>query len=247
MPSTRIRLAAAASCVALIAAGCGDDDAESAASVEEYCDLIEELDGQEDLPSEEQLTRLKEIRPDAIGAETDAVADAFIESDGDVGKIFSDPEMEANFAAMEEHDVEACGFEPEGGGEEGEEEPETEPTEGAQVVPVSGVDFGFEGLPASIGAGPVSFEFSNDGESAHEMVIFQLGEGVDLDALLASDEEPSEDQAREVGGTFGEPGGAVTYANTDLEPGEYAVICFIPGPGGKPHYELGMKSTFTVE
>ena len=32
----------------------------------------------------------------------------------------------------------------------------------------------------------------------------------------------------------------------DLEPGTYALVCFIPGPGGEAHYELGMKTTFTV-
>ena len=37
------------------------------------------------------------------------------------------------------------------------------------------------------------------------------------------------------------------YLNAEeLTPGTYAVVCFIPGPEGKAHHELGMKTTFTV-
>jgi hypothetical protein len=32
-----------------------------------------------------------------------------------------------------------------------------------------------------------------------------------------------------------------------LEPGNYAMLCPIPGPGGKTHYELGQLEEFTLE
>ncbi|HEX4901899.1 MAG TPA: hypothetical protein VFV42_03755, partial [Acidimicrobiales bacterium] len=113
--------------------------------------------------------------------------------------------------------------------------------------PVVGVDFAFEGIPATVPAGDVSFEFSNEGEAAHEMALFKLGEGVQLDDLLASEEEPSEEEATEVGFTFATPGQGGHFLNAeDLEAGTYAVVCFIPGPEGKSHHELGMKATFTV-
>lgn len=258
-----VRLGAIVAAIGLAFAGaaCGDDDTETsaddtpaaegetaggedfevAAEFQEYCDFVEELDSQEDLPTEEQLNRLKELRPDEIGEETDRVADAFIAADGDVGAIFSDPAIEEAFGVMEEHDARVCGFEP----PEEEEEPDTEAAEGAQVIPVQAVDFGYEGIPAEVPSGLVAFEMSNAGEQAHEFVLFKLGEGVDLDQLLASDEEPSEEEAMEVGGTFAPPG-ETAFANVELDAGDYAVVCFIPGPEGKPHYELGMKSTFTV-
>lgn len=208
---------------------------------QEYCDAVEELDSQDGPPTVEQVQELKELRPDSIGEETDMVVDAFVEADGDIGVIFSDPELSAAFEAMEAHDAEICGFEV-----SEDEEPDTEAAEGAEVIPVTAVDFAFEGIPAEINAGPIAFEFANEGEAAHELVLFKLGEGVDLDELLASEEDPSEEEAQEAGGTFTPPGGEVTYANTELEPGTYAAVCFIPGPEGKPHYELGMKTTFTV-
>ena len=257
--SARLGAVAAALSLALVATACGDDDdattaAEdetsetsetteaAAADTQEYCDLVEEMDGQDGPPTEAQLEKIKEIRPDEIGEATDRVADALLTAEGDYGSVFSDPAVQEDIGVLEEHDARVCGFET----SEGEEEPDTEPAEGAQVIPVTGVDFAFEGIPAEVPAGPVAFEFTNNGEAAHEMAIFKLGEGVELDPLLAAEREPTEEEATEAGGTFSEPGGEPTYANTELEPGTYAVVCFIPGPEGKAHYELGMKTTFEV-
>lgn len=249
--STRLRAFSAVCCLALLATACGDDDDDTtaptegetaSADVQEYCDFVEQLDNQGGPPSEEQLLELKEIRPDEIGEQTDAVVDAFIAAEGDVGQVFSDPEIESHFKRMEEHDAKICGFDP----PDDEEQPDTEAAEGAEVVPVTAIDFEFEGIPAQVPTGPVAFELTNDGEAAHEMVIFKLGEGADLDELLAADEEPSEEEAQEVGGTFALPGEGGVYANVDLDPGTYAAVCFIPGPEGKSHHELGMKTTFEV-
>lgn len=227
------------------AENCGSEEFAVAPELQEYCDFVEELDGQDGPPTEEQLTRLQEIRPESIGEETDMVIEAFLAAQGDMGQIFSDPEIEKAFAAMEEHDAEACGFGDDGG--EGEDEVATEPLEGAEVIPVTGLDFEFEGIPDTVPAGAVSFEFTNEGEAAHEMAVFKLGEGVDMDELLASEEEPTDEEAQEVGFTFAPPGEGGAYLNAeDLTPGTYAVVCFIPGPGGEPHYELGMKQTFQV-
>lgn len=254
--SPRIRALAALCAFGLLAVACGDDDdteastddtaaegeAASAGDAEEYCAAIEELDNQDGPPTEEQLLELKEIRPDAIGEDVDMIADAFIAAEGDMGQVFSDPEIEAAFGRMEAHDAEVCGF------EQGEdEEVATEPLDGAEIVQVTGIDFEFEGIPANVPAGDVSFEFTNEGEAAHEMAVFKLGDDVDLDELLASEEEPSEEDAQEVGFTFAPPGEGGVYLNAEgLDAGTYAVVCFIPGPEGKAHHELGMKQTFTV-
>jgi uncharacterized cupredoxin-like copper-binding protein len=261
--SPRIRALAALCAVGLLAVACGDDDDTEAttddieettddtaaegeaasAEAEEYCAAVEELDSQDGPPTEEQLLELKEIRPDDIGEEVDMIADAFIAAEGNMGEVFSDPEIEEAFGRMEAYDAETCGFE--SGGPD--EEMATEPLDGAEVIQVTGLDYEFEGIPAEVPAGDVSFEFTNEGEDAHEMGLFKLGEGVDLDELLASEEEPSEDEAQEVGFTFAPPGEGGVFLNAEgLDAGTYAVVCFIPGPGGEAHYELGMKTTFTV-
>ena len=255
----RLGAVAAALSLTLVATGCGDDDdtttadeetsettEAAAADTQEYCDLVEEMDGQDGPPTEAQLEKIKEVRPDEIGEETDRVADALLTADGDYGTVFSDPAVQEDIGVLEEHDARVCGFEPSDDEGDDGDEPDTEPAEGAQVVPVTAVDYAFEGLPAQVPAGPVAFAFTNEGEEAHELALFKVGEGVDLDALLASEREPTEEEVMNVGRTFTEPGGAATYANTELEPGTYAAICFIPSPEGKAHYELGMKTTFEV-
>jgi len=224
----------------------GDEGGEVNPEFADYCGIVAELDEQEGPPTVEQAERLKEVAPEEISDEVTLVADALIAADGDIGKAFSDPAIEEAFGPIEEFEGENCGGDDEGG-DEGEDEPVTEPLEGAQVIPVTAVDFAFEGIPATVPAGDVSFEFSNRGEAAHEMVMFKLGEGVDLDELLSRDEEPSEEEAQEVGSTFARPGEGGRYLNAEgLDAGTYAVVCFIPGPEGKSHYELGMKTTFTV-
>jgi uncharacterized cupredoxin-like copper-binding protein len=221
---------------------CGGGDFAVAPENQEYCDFIAELDSQDGPPTNDQLERIKEIRPDSIGEDTDMVADAFLAADGDFGQVFADPEIEEAFGRMEAHDAEVCGTE---AGED--DEVATEPLEGAEVISVTGIDFEFEGIPDEVPAGDVSFEFTNEGEAAHEMAVFKLGEGADMDELLSRDEEPSDEEAQEVGFTFAGPGQGGVYLNAEgLDAGTYAVVCFIPGPEGKAHHELGMKTTFTV-
>lgn len=222
----------------------GGDEAAIPAEAQEYCEKAAELDQQDDFPEAEQLEALRDAAPPEIAENVAVVVDAFIAADGDIGKAFSDPEIEANLEPIEAYEADVCGI----GGDEGEDEEEaaTEPLEGAQVIEVSAVDFAFEGIPSEVPAGATSFRMSNDGEAAHEMFMARLGEGVDLDELLARDEEPSPEEAEDVGSTFAAPGESAFLNVEDLTPGTYAVICFIPGPEGKSHYELGMKNTFTV-
>lgn len=241
----RARALGAVACLALVAVGCGDDD-DAASSSEEYCALAAELDQQDGPPTVEQVEALRAAGPDEISEELDVVVGAIVDADGDFGKAFSDPAVEENLGAIEAYEADACGLG--GDGEaQSEDAPETEPIEGAQLISVTGDDFVFEGIPAEISAGPTSFEFTNEGESAHEIAMFKLGDGVDLDTLLAAEQEPTDEEAQEVGFTFAPPGEGGVYLNVDdLQPGTYAVLCFIPGPEGKPHHELGMKTTFTV-
>lgn len=262
-PRTRRLKAIAAVCAfGLLAVACGDDDDTEAsatdesstpapegeaagAEYQEYCDAVAAMDQAEEFDPA-HFEGVRDAAPEEIREEIDYVADAFIEAEGDVGQVFADPQVEEMFGPIEQFEAEHCAAGGEGGGE-GEDEVATEPLEGAEVIPVTGVDFGFEGIPAQVPAGAVSFEFSNEGEVAHEMAVFKLGEGVDMDELLGRDEEASEDEAQEVGFTFAPPGEGGAYLNAEeLTPGTYAVVCFIPGPEGKAHHELGMKTTFTV-
>lgn len=226
----------------------GDEEAAAPGAGSDYCNLAEELASQDAPPSPDQLEQYKALAPEEISEQATFVADAFLAAGDDVGAVFSDPAVEEQLGEIEAFEAEHCGIGRDDGGDD--EELETEPAEGANVVEIAGVDFAFEGVPDEVASGSTAFAFSNEGESAHEMIVFQLQEGKTAEDVLElegeDDPAAAEVVAGEVGGTFGTPGSQTTYVNAEVEPGTYALICFIPGPGGESHAELGMRATFTV-
>jgi len=124
---------------------------------------------------------------------------------------------------------------------------------------VTATDFAF-GLPATIPGGWNRLTLRNAGEMDHHAMVMALNPGVTWEDYLAAsdrsmaDFDPSKGanlgELLAVAASYGGPGSvgpdeestAVLY----LPPGEYAVICAIPGPEGKPHYALGMQSRLTV-
>lgn len=229
---------------------CDTEDAAAPGAGTDFCNLAEEINSADAPPTPEQLESYKTLAPEEISEQATFVADAFLAAGDDVGTAFADPEVEEQLGQLEAFEAEHCGIG--GDDEEGDdEELETEPAEGANVVEITGVDFGFEGVPSEVAAGSTAFGFTNGGESAHEMIVFQLQEGKTAEDVLAlegeDDPAAAEVVAGEVGGTFGTPGSeTTTYVNAEVEPGTYALLCFIPGPGGESHAELGMTATFTV-
>lgn len=154
----------------------------------------------------------------------------------------------------------------------GEEEEEAE----APTIQVTGTDFAFSGIPATIEAG-TTIEFTNaSAVEAHEIVAFrlpdtetrgveellQLPEG-ELDAIVGGP------PATVIVAAPNSEGMAVAGDGSLTEPGRYAFVCFIPtgvdpdefmaaaqesedGPpsfpdAGPPHFVNGMFAEATVE
>ncbi|HYH93108.1 MAG TPA: hypothetical protein VD763_08115 [Candidatus Saccharimonadales bacterium] len=111
-------------------------------------------------------------------------------------------------------------------------------------------DFAFVGLD-TLTAGPHQITMTNNGPQPHEATIVKLAEGVsaaDLPAMFASTEPPSGPPPfTSVGGVAGIDVGDTVNVDVDLEPGNYAFLCFIPDPAtGAPHAALGMIGALTV-
>ena len=146
-----------------------------------------------------------------------------------------------------------------------------------RTITVSAVDYGFEGLPASVPAGTTLALVNESATEAHELVAFRVpdDEARSLDELLAL---PPEEQANLFGTTppaavlMAAPGEAATAMVGDgtlTEPGRYVVVCSIPMgahpddviaaaeasnggppddiPGGPPHHTQGMAAELSVE
>jgi hypothetical protein len=129
-------------------------------------------------------------------------------------------------------------------------------------------EYTFGGFPAELPAGATIVSLENIGEEVHEVVIMRINDDVTLSVqeILELPEEESEGMATEQAFAFAFPG-AVGETVTDLTPGRYVALCFLPenadpefiaqmeGPEstepeganfGPPHFTLGMVHEFTV-
>ena len=110
------------------------------------------------------------------------------------------------------------------------------------------MDYSFT-APASIRAGAVIFRLTNAGKELHHLSIVRLPEGKTVADYLAAVQAEGHPPAwaTDVGGPNAAVPGATIDATVTLEPGSYALVCFIPSPGNPmPHLMKGMVRPFTV-
>jgi hypothetical protein len=123
---------------------------------------------------------------------------------------------------------------------------------------VKATEYKFD-ISGSAGAGFNKVTFENDGEMPHILVAIKLQPGKTVaDALPLLEQEGEPDPAAAAAVFDGDPSTAfygtpglispgvseTTFAN--FPAGNYAFVCFLPGPGGQPHFMLGMAADFTV-
>ena len=170
------------------------------------------------------------VAPDEIAADAAVAAGAIDEvaATGDPS-VLDDPAFEAANARIHAFDRGNCGW---------------------NVEEVAATEYAFDGLPDELPAGPTSFELANDGAELHELVLVRINDGVTQTAeeLLALPEEEALALVTMVPGpAFAAPGDD-DYVVADLEPGNYAAVCFVPvgatgdgpPPDGPPHALEGM-------
>lgn len=107
-------------------------------------------------------------------------------------------------------------------------------------------------------AGPQVWKIANTGSHhAHHMVMVHIPDDVTADQIVSeftsmmmgtpTAEPPLMAQFAWVAYAALQSGGQTTWAEFDLEPGNYAVICYIMDPmTEQPHVLSGMVTTFTV-
>lgn len=217
----------------------------SAAEGDELCALATEMYEQEDFPSVEQLQRYQELAPDEIADAVNQLAEPMIASGDDVVALLNVVAEDDNEAANEEinaFEEETCGIPhsedsvmPEGATREIEAD--------AARVDVTATDFAF--AIGEVAPGRTSFALTNDGAEAHFMLVVKLAEGVTLEQAMQSEgEEGTIDGEWET--NLAAAGGDEEVITFDVEPGNYALLCFLPTTDGTPHAELGMQHEFTV-
>jgi hypothetical protein len=122
----------------------------------------------------------------------------------------------------------------------------TAPAAARPEVTITAHDYSFD-LPAQIPAGYVDVTIDNEGKEDHQAQLVKLG-SLSFDEFEASDDitkVPADTVF--VGGPNGATAGRSTTATVKLDPGKYAVVCFIPSPkDGKTHEAKGMVKQVEV-
>lgn len=237
--------------VGMVAAACSSaPSAEIAAFCDKYVDvqglLTSGPDEADPMPWVEELTAglegLQADAPEGISGAVTGMAGALLEPVSNLDEeAFMEATMSDSYAedttAIDEFVVAECQF---------------------RSVSVTAVDFAYEADLDGLEAGQVAFDFSNDGTEFHEMALIRINDDTTetVEELLALPEEEAMAKTTFMGVSFAAPGeGGTMYA--DLDPGRYAVICFIPTGStsleaaetadGPPHFTHGMVTEFTVD
>jgi len=112
--------------------------------------------------------------------------------------------------------------------------------------------------PDPLPSGPQLWKLTNTGMAmSHHSVMVRIPEAVTADQIIAEFNalmsgtppagEPVMAQFTFVGYAALQSGGQTTWIEFDLDPGKYAVICYIIDPmSGRPHVADGMVTTFNV-
>lgn len=117
------------------------------------------------------------------------------------------------------------------------------------TVQVTLQEFAVSTDPATVGAGEVVFEATNEGpDDVHEFVVFRTDLGP---TELPTDENGAVVETGEGIELIGEiediPVGETQSVTLDLEAGNYVLICNIwDEDEQEAHYQEGMRTTFTV-
>lgn len=105
-------------------------------------------------------------------------------------------------------------------------------------------------LSRSVAAGRRTFRVENHGPHVHDVQLFRLAPGAtlaDVDAWITHPERRNS-RARPLGGVVGFEPGKHSWFTAEMTPGDYLLVCWIPGEGGKPHYAgHGMLRRFHVD
>jgi hypothetical protein len=127
---------------------------------------------------------------------------------------------------------------------------EAEPPEAEKTITTKEYEFG---IPEGIETGEATIAVRNEGEDVHEVGLLKVAAGSTADDVRAFFSAPpgttsGPPPATDAGGLGPIPPGDQGWFTATLEPGTYALICFIPDEeeGHPPHVALGMFGSFTV-
>ena len=122
----------------------------------------------------------------------------------------------------------------------------------SSTVDVTATDFAYD-MPDEITGGLVTMNLVNEGVEPHEYSLVRSDSQHSAEELTAAIDETVKrggeppKWVEDVGGYGVQTAGVSSSVTREFEPGNYAFVCFIPGPGKQEnHLDLGMRRAFTV-
>jgi hypothetical protein len=113
---------------------------------------------------------------------------------------------------------------------------------------VIATDYKFD-APEQVPSGMMTVHLIDNGSEMHHVAFVKLNESktvADIEQAMKTP-GPMPKWAVDHGGVNPpHPGGGMTSTTQTLEPGNYALICFIPSADGTPHFAKGMVRPLTV-
>jgi hypothetical protein len=109
-------------------------------------------------------------------------------------------------------------------------------------------DYKFE-APDEVPAGMMTVHLVDNGTEMHHVAFVALKDGktmADVDQAMKAKGAPPAWMVDHGGVNPPRPGGGMASATQELEPGNYALLCFIPSADGVPHFAKGMVRPLTV-
>ncbi len=101
-------------------------------------------------------------------------------------------------------------------------------SEAGRPVDVTAREYAFQGLPATLEPGDVTFSVDNMGTEVHELHVFKLDEDVEaFSELLDLSQDEAQDRMSTVGMAMADPGNTESF-DAEMSPGRYAAVCLIP-------------------
>ncbi len=118
------------------------------------------------------------------------------------------------------------------------------------VVTITASEYKFE-MPDQIPAGLTTFRLSDTGKELHHATLIKLDSGKTVNDLMTGIRNmkpgtPPPGWVIPAGGPNAVAPGSSVGLTAVMEPGSYAVVCFIPDSKGVPHVVHGMAKALTV-
>lgn len=126
--------------------------------------------------------------------------------------------------------------------------PGSQPSAPESVGTVTLKDFNIS-VPANLSAGSYTWKVVNNGPQTHEMDLIKLKAGKTVqDARNYANNPSGEPPFTDAGGMGALAPNTSGWVMLNLQKGTYVALCFVPDVhNGKPHFEEGMVTEFTVK